>query len=58
MGYERGVYAAMLLFDAGLWFDAVARGLMTQLGMSATEAVRATRLAEAARAERLGLHPV
>jgi hypothetical protein len=48
----------MVLFDTGLWFDAVVRGLMVEIGMSPTEAVRATSLAEAVRAERLGLHSV
>jgi hypothetical protein len=58
MEYEPGVYAAMVLFDTGLWFDAVVRGLMAEIGMGPTEAVRATSLAEAVRADRLGLHSV
>jgi hypothetical protein len=50
MAYEPGTHAAVILFDHGLGFDAVVRGLVVEIGMSAAQATRAT---VAAKAERL-----
>jgi hypothetical protein len=44
-----GTHAATLLFDKGLWFDAVVRGLVTELGLTEDQAVEAATAAAAAR---------
>jgi hypothetical protein len=50
MAYVPGTHAATVLLDWGLGFDAVVRGLVAEIGMSAAQATRAT---TAAKAERL-----
>jgi hypothetical protein len=44
-----GVRAAMLLFDRGLWFEAVVRGLRAELEFSDEAATRAATAAAALR---------
>jgi hypothetical protein len=44
-----GVDAATILFDQGLWFEAVVRGLETELGFSAEQASLAAAAAAARR---------
>jgi hypothetical protein len=50
----RGAEAASLLFEKGLWFDAVVRGLVEELGLTTEDATRA---ALASAAERFSAHP-
>ena len=49
MGNIPGTHAATLLFDKGLWFDAVVRGLVTELGLSEEQAIEAATAAAATR---------
>ena len=44
-----GTHAATLLFDKGLWFDAVVRGLVTELGLTEEQAIDAATAAAATR---------
>src|SRR5437588_11150184 len=44
-----GTHAARLLFGKGLWFGAVVRGLVEQVGLSEEEATRAAQIAAAER---------
>jgi hypothetical protein len=50
MEHASGIEAARLLFDNGLWFDGVVRGLVAELGYNEE---RAKDVARAALAERL-----
>jgi len=45
MEYVAGSHAASALFAIGLGFDAVVRGLVTEIGMTFDEATRAAVLA-------------
>jgi hypothetical protein len=49
MAHIPGAHAATLLFDKGLWFDAVVRGLITELGLSEDQAFDAATAAAATR---------
>jgi hypothetical protein len=49
MAHIPGAHAATLLFDKGLWFDAVVRGLVTELGLSEDQAIDAATAAAATR---------
>ena len=51
MAHIPGSHAATLLFDKGLWFDAVVRGLVTELGLSEDQATEAATAAAAERFE-------
>ena len=45
MAYIAGTQAATALFEKGLWFDAVVRGLIEELGLTNEEATLAARAA-------------
>jgi len=53
MAYVPGTHAARVLLDWGLGFDAVVRGLVVEIGMSAAQATRATTAAKAERRTRI-----
>jgi hypothetical protein len=55
MEHASGIEAARLLFDNGLWFDGVVRGLVAELGYTEE---RARGVARAALAERLDAEAV
>ena len=50
--YEPGTPCSTILLDWGLGFDAVVRGLVVEIGMSAAQATRATTAAKADRLAR------
>jgi hypothetical protein len=49
MEHVPGVQAATLLFDRGLWFEAVVRGLRSELDFTDEQAIRAATAAAALR---------
>jgi hypothetical protein len=49
MEYVPGVQVARTLFRHGLWFDAVVRGLMAEIGLTEEQAKDAARVALAER---------
>ena len=53
--YVLGTHAASVLLDHGLGFDAVVRGLVDEVGISAAQATRAAAVASAERAETRGM---
>jgi hypothetical protein len=53
-----GVHVAALLFEKGLWFDAVVRGLVRELGFSVDEATEAAIAATAKRLRGSSAQPV
>ncbi len=49
LAHTPGVHVASMLFDRGLWFEAVERGLRNEFGFTGEQALRAATVAAALR---------